>query len=267
MQSQPDDTAKIQAYVQSRFAPVAEAYITSATHAQGADLSHMLALAALCGSEQVLDVATGGGHTALAFAPLVRHVIASDLTWQMLTTARQHITAQGITNVGYCRALAESLPFAAARFDRVTCRLAAHHFADIQAFVREAAHVMRPDALLLIADHIGLDDPDLDAFMDRFERWRDPSHVRAYTLAEWSSMLTSVGLEIEHSEQRMGEPYEFTSWTARMRMPDAECTHLERWLLEAPAPYRTFFDIIGANGRIISLRSHFGVIMARKSSR
>lgn len=72
---------------------------------------------------------------------------------------------------------------------------------------------MRPDTLLLIADHIGLDDPDLDAFMDRFERWRDPSHVRAYTLAEWSSMLTSVGLAIELAS---------SAWVSHMNLPPGQ---------------------------------------------
>ena len=37
---------------------------------------------------QVLDVSTGAGHTALIFAPRVAHVIASDLTPEMLDTAR-----------------------------------------------------------------------------------------------------------------------------------------------------------------------------------
>lgn len=256
---QPDT---IKAFVQSQFAPVARAYVTSATHAHGADLPRLIELAAPTGSEYVLDVATGGGHTALAFAPHVRHTVASDLTQEMLIAARQHIAAQGVRNVSYGRAAAEALPFAAACFDLVTCRVAAHHFADIRAFVREAARVLRPGGRLIVSDHIGLEDADLDAFMDRFERWRDPGHVRAYSFAEWHQFCAEAGLSVAHREDFPWEPYDFASWTARIRMPESERAALEQWLLAAAPRYRDFFQITIRDGQVVSLRSTFGILVA-----
>lgn len=260
-----NNSPAIQALAQAQFAPVAAAYVTSATHAHGADLARMVELFGPSGSEVVLDVATGGGHTALAFAPRVRHVVASDLTLEMLQAARQHIVAQQTANVVYCRAAAEALPFAVASFDLVTCRIAAHHFGDIRAFVAEAARVLRPGGRLLISDHIGLEDAELDAFMDRFERWRDPSHVRAYSYAEWQEFCAAAGLHVTYTEDDDREPYEFESWTARMRMPVAEREALERWLLAAPARCRDFFAIVAAEDRVVSLRSAFGLIVAHKA--
>jgi SAM-dependent methyltransferase len=251
----------------AQFAPVAGAYVRSATHARGADLARLRELAAPRSTERLLDVATGGGHTALAFAPAVRQVVASDLTREMLRAAREHIAAQGIANMYYCQAPAEALPFAAASFDLVLCRVAAHHFADIRAFVREAARVLRPGGRLLVSDHIGLEDADLDAFMDRFERWRDPSHVRAYSFAEWGAFCAAAGLDLAHTEDFFWEPYPFDEWTERIRMPAAERDALEAWLLAAPARYRDFFEITSANERIISLRSTFGVLLASKPAR
>lgn len=265
--SPSDHGASIKDLVQAQFAPVANAYVTSATHAAGVDLARLVTLAAPRGTERLLDVATGGGHTALAFAPQVRSAVASDLTLAMLLAAREHITAQNITNVTFCRNAAETLPFADASFDLVTCRIAAHHFADARAFASESARVLRPGGLLLISDHIGLEDPELDAFMDRFERWRDPSHVRAYTLAEWSAFFAGTGLQVEHTENDPREPYEFVSWTARMRMPADERDALERWLLAAPARFREVFAIVEEQGRVVSLRGHFGIIVARKGNR
>ncbi len=267
--SQPGDStadrrASIQDMAQAQFAPVASAYVTSATHAQGADLARLVALAAPTGGEHLLDIATGGGHTALAFAPYVRSVVASDLTMAMLNAARQHLATKNITNIGYCRAAAEALPFASASFDLVTCRIAAHHFADVSAFVAEAARVLRPGGRLLIADHIGLEDTELDAFMDRFERWRDPSHVRAYSYSEWHTLCAAANLRVDHTEDDLREPYDFASWTARMRMPDAERTALEQWLLAAPQRCRGFFAIVANDNHIVSLRGTFGIIVASK---
>lgn len=254
----------ISALVQAQFAPVAQAYVTSTTHAHGADLARLVELAAPNGNERLLDVATGGGHTALAFAAHVRSAVASDLTLAMLEAARRHITEQGATNVVYSRNAAEALPFAADSFDIVTCRIAAHHFADPRAFVAETARVLRRGGRLLISDHIGLEDPALDTFMNRFERWRDPSHVRAYSYAEWRAFCAAAGLHVEHTEDDPREPYEFAPWTARMRMSEAERDALERWLLEAPAHLREFFEVTERDGKVMSLRGTFGIIVAHK---
>jgi SAM-dependent methyltransferase len=260
----PPDQSAIKALAQAQFAPAARDYVTSATHASGADLARIVQLAGLTGRELVLDVATGGGHTALALAPSARHVIASDLTFAMLQAAREHLTAQGAANVSYLRAEAERLPFADAGLDLITCRVAAHHFADVRAFVRGSAAALRPGGLLIISDHIGIDDPELDQFMDRFERWRDPSHVRAYSYAEWRTFCAEAGLAVTHSEDDPREPYEFVSWTARLRMPTAERDALERWLLAAAPHFRERFEVVERDGRLVSLRGAFGIIVARK---
>jgi ubiquinone/menaquinone biosynthesis C-methylase UbiE len=258
------ENSSITTLVQSQFGPVAQSYVTSATHAQGNDLRRLVELAAPQGHERLLDVATGGGHTALAFAPYVAAAVALDLTLPMLQAARENITRQGSANITYCRAAAEELPFAARSFNLSVCRLAAHHFADARRYAAEVARTLQPGGLFLLADHIGLDDPELNAFMDRFERWRDPSHVRAYTLAEWQSFLEPVGLHIEHAEQGLARGgYPFAEWTARMRMADAERDALEQWLLAAEPRFRDFFAISAdETGRLVSLKGNFGIIVA-----
>lgn len=250
--------------VQSQFGPIANAYVTSSTHARGADLQRLLTLSEIQGDENLLDVATGGGHTALAFASHVRMVTAIDITEEMLHAASQHIESCGITNVFYCRAPAETLPFQDGCFDLVTCRVAAHHFSDVRSFTAEAARVLRPGGALLISDHIGLQDASLDAFMDQFERWRDPTHVRAYGFDEWHTFMDAVGLQIDHTEDFPWEPYDFVTWTERAQMPTSERIALEHWLLSAPVRFREFFQIVEQHDRLISLQSTFGIIVARK---
>jgi ubiquinone/menaquinone biosynthesis C-methylase UbiE len=255
----------ITSLVQQQFGQAAQDYVTSFTHAQGTDLQRLVELAEPQGHEVALDVATGGGHTALAFAPRVRHAVALDLTQPMLQAARSFIVEQGVSNVSYCRAAAEALPFADGSFDLSLCRVAAHHFAEPRRYALECGRTLRSGGRLLISDHIGLDDPELDAFMDRFERWRDPSHVRAYTFDEWRSFLEAAGLTVEHTEWYERDPYLFDSWTARMRMSDEDRDALGRWLLDAEPRYREFFRVGEENGRVSELYGTFGIIVARKN--
>src|SRR5205809_3910662 len=70
--------------VQQQFGAHAASYATSAVHAKGASLARLIELVKPARHWQALDVATGAGHTAAAFAPHVAGVIASDLTEEML---------------------------------------------------------------------------------------------------------------------------------------------------------------------------------------
>ena len=55
--------------VQQQFGAHAAAYATSSVHAKGASLGRLVELVRPQPSWQALDVATGAGHTAAAFAP------------------------------------------------------------------------------------------------------------------------------------------------------------------------------------------------------
>ena len=70
---------------QSIFAQRAAFYTTSAVHKDKVVLDRLVELAQVKPTDRVLDVATGTGHTAFAFAPHVREVIATDVTPEMLS--------------------------------------------------------------------------------------------------------------------------------------------------------------------------------------
>lgn len=207
-------TGTAQRLSQQRFGQFAEAYVTSAPHATGADLERLLALARPQPDWVMLDIATGGGHTVITFAPHVARVVASDLTPPMLEAAQAHITAQGVTNVTFRQAAAEDLPFDDADFDLVTCRIAPHHFADAARFVAEAARVLKPGGLLLVQDHLVAEEPLIARYTEAFEKLRDPSHNRAYTEDEWRAMFAAAGLKVSHAEPMVKE-LNYDAWAAR----------------------------------------------------
>ena len=138
------EDAKIKQLVQDQFGPVAQRYVTSHIHAHGDDLARMIELAQPRGDERVLDIATGGGHTALAFAPHVRAVVATDLTPRMLDAAAAFVREQGAANVTFELADAEALPFADASFDAVLACLVFEHIDAVDDAIGEIARVVRP---------------------------------------------------------------------------------------------------------------------------
>src|SRR5881394_747464 len=108
--------------VQQQFGKSAASYVTSPIHKDGKDLQKLVKLASIKGQEEVLDIATGGGHTANGFAPFVKKVTALDLTSEMLVAAEEFIKGNGHQNVEFIQGDAEKLPFSGASFDIVTCR-------------------------------------------------------------------------------------------------------------------------------------------------
>lgn len=250
--------------VQEQFGATAQSYVTSKGHAEGDDLARMIELAQPQAGDVALDIATGGGHTALALAPHVYEVVASDLTPAMLAAAEAFIRGRGAANVRFEPADAEALPFADSSFDLVTTRIAPHHFPRPQQYVREVARVLRPGGRFVLNDNMAPEDDELSAFMDRFERWRDPSHVCNYRASAWQAWFAQAGLAVAHTEPLRPKRYEFADWAARMRMPPAEQAALEQWLIAAPARCRAYFQIELAAGRVQALVGMYGMIVGRK---
>lgn len=259
-----DSKSPIKELVKQQFGAAAQNFVESPEHRQGADLVRLVEYAELTGSERVLDVATGGGHTALAFSRRAAEVVATDLTERMLAAAAAFLAESKATNVRTELADAEALPYPDASFDVVTARIAPHHFADPQRFVCEAARVLRPGGRFLLDDNMAPEDDELDAFMNRFEKWRDPSHVRAFRLSEWQRFVENAGMRIERVEPLARKRYGFRDWTDRMHMPASERDALAAWLLSAPRSAAEYFDIVVRDGHVESLCATFAILVARR---
>jgi len=224
--------------VQSNFGVAAADYVTSKVHASGKDLTWLVEVIAFTGTEQVLDVATGGGHTAFALAPHVAEVLALDLTRPMLEVAQKEATARQLHNIRFLEGDAQQLPCEDARFDIVACRKAAHHFPYVHQAVREWARVLKPDGKLLLVDSISPEEPEIDVFLNEIETLRDPSHVRNYQLSEWITFLTEAGF-IVSTTREWAILLDIPSWTQRMRTPTESIAIIEQRLRNAlPATHK-----------------------------
>jgi ubiquinone/menaquinone biosynthesis C-methylase UbiE len=220
--------------VQSQFGAHAQNYVTSLDHAKGESLSRMLELIAPQSHWRALDIATGGGHTALAFAPRVREVVATDITVEMLSAAEAFVREKGMSNISFREADACALPFGEGEFDLVTCRLASHHFPDCAQFVREMARVLKPDGLAAMIDNVVPPETIAARHINTFEKLRDPSHGWIYSAPDWEAFFSAAGLQVtalEVFQKRM----DFERHCDRMAVPAHTRQQLQAMLKHAPA--------------------------------
>ncbi len=250
--------------IQAQFGGSAERYVTSTTHASGDDLAQLADWAEGGPGRDALDVATGGGHTALALSPHYRRIVASDLTDPMLASAERFIRSQGVTNVEFERADAEDLPFPNAAFDTISCRIAPHHFARIERFVQEVARVLKTGGIFLLEDSVVPEEPALADWLNHAEALRDSTHVRSLKRSEWLTLLKGAGLQLE-AERIFPKPHPFASWLDRSRTPEAAADATTAFFLDAPAAARTAFEIaIAPDGTVESYTDEKIVLKARK---
>lgn len=252
------------AQVQSQFGKHAAAYVSSASHAKHSDLDRLIAIAQPEPDWCVLDIATGGGHTALKFAPYVKRVIAADLTFKMLQAAHENIIQQA-KNVFYVQTDAEHLAFPEDTFDLVTCRIAPHHFPDVFRFMQECTRVLKPDGILLIQDHLLPDDEAAARYVDSFERLRDPSHFRAYADYEWRGLYLDAGLRILHTES-LTKSHKLIPWAERQSCTPQTITQLEILLMQAPLTVRNWLKPICVGTVDAAFNNHHFIISGQKDT-
>jgi len=150
----------------------------SPTHREGPDLDLVVEWCEPAEGVDALDVATGGQHVARRLREQGAKVVTID-------------PAPGMQPDVISRA--EEIPFADGSFDVVACRIAAHHFDDVAASVREMGRVTRDR--VVVQDNLFQGDA-----MEEAEKLRDPSHVRRYSEAEWRSFFEDAGLEVDRLE-------------------------------------------------------------------
>lgn len=219
--------------VRRQFGTHANAYATSAVHAQGESLARLTALTQPQRDWIVLDVSTGAGHTALAFAPFVARVVATDLTPQMLDAARRLSTERKISNVEFTPADAHALPFDDDMFDLVTNRIALHHYPDARKAVREMARVCKRGGTVALVDNVTPPDEQTSAYINHFEELRDPSHHWAHPLGRLEAFFTDARLVVEFHECLKKE-MELAPWAKRMGVGEEMVARLRALVLEAP---------------------------------
>jgi SAM-dependent methyltransferase len=218
--------------IQESFTAQGEAFATQPWTADEERIGRLVKAARLSGNERVLDIATGPGLIAEAFAKAAREVVGVDLTEAMLAIAEARRKERKIENLSFRSGDVQQLPFEAGEFDVVVCRFAFHHFEDPERVLSEMTRVSRKNGLVLVEDMIGSEHPERRAYQDRFEKLRDPSHTKTLSLSGMLGLFRVAGLEAETVTMGNDLQPEVERWMATTKPPAEKAMEIRR-LLEA----------------------------------
>ncbi len=73
--------------------------------------------------------------------------------------------------------------------------------------------MLKPGGVFAVVDNV-VPDGSVGDYINAFERFRDPSHLRAWTMAEWRAALKTAGLAVSHEEE-IPKTMEFRPWASR----------------------------------------------------
>lgn len=212
--------------VRESFTIQAKTFVTNPWVTDEERIRRLVAAAQLKGDERVLDVATGPGYIAEAFARSAREAVGVDLTAAMLAIAEERTRERGISNLSFQIGDVTHLPFESEEFDVVVCRLAVHHMPNPAQVVHEMARVCRVEGTVLVEDIYSSEHAERAAYQDRWEKLRDPSHVRTLPISEFLHLFCDAGLETD----------------SILTFEDL-CPEVERWLVTTKTPPGTAAEV------------------------
>jgi len=201
--------------VRKKFGQRASEYRFSSTHGNPMDLERMINLIKPTSDDIALDVATEGGHTAIALAKYVNQVVAIDITPEMLAEAKMASNQEGISNITFRVEDVHNLNISDCQFDIVASRFAVHHFSDVNRALREMCRVLKPGGKFYILDCSVFDGEEPEKEINLIELLRDSSHQCSYSPRLWHQLLEKLPLTIDHTSL-LKEQYELPRWFDRM---------------------------------------------------
>jgi len=120
--------------------------------------------------------------------------------------------------------------------------------------------VLKAGGTLAVVDNVVPVGPVGD-YINAFERLRDPSHLRAWTMAEWREAIKKAGFAIGHEEE-LDKRMEFKSWA--QRYDDVMKALLRAMLTQlAPEVKQALNPEDGADGLYFHLRE--GLFIAKRA--
>lgn len=180
------------ANILDQFTRQAEAFAGTSGISDPESLDRIVALAGATSADVVLDVGCGPGIVVAAYARVARRVTGIDLTPAMLDQARLRQRQRSLTNVQWVQGDMLRLPFPDACFSIVNSRFALHHCPQPLPMLLEMRRVCRPGGRVVVTEAAPA--PAKVAAYNAAEKLRDPSHERAFSLAELVAWFAAAAL-------------------------------------------------------------------------
>jgi len=220
-----DSAAEIPAWRRRR----AQAYARNPIVRRPVLRSRFVRFAGVLAGQNVLDVGTGPGFSAFAFARRAAKVTALDWRAELLDLARREKDRRRLKNVTFVEAKPDALPFPEGSFDIVASAAAVHHFTNAGTALSEMARVCNDGGSVVIEDLVTSEQGIRARYHNRLERLRDRSHQRLLALSELLSLLGQAGLTVRRVEVQ-DSIREYNEWVSVTRPPPRRSEHIRRLL-------------------------------------
>lgn len=150
----------------------------------------------------VLEIGCGTGSTALAHAPYVKHIRATDLSTRMIEIAKDKATAAGIGNVTFEALPVDALDVPDASIDVVMAHSVLHLLEDKEQVVADIRQMLKPGGIF-VSNTACIGDMMLPLRLiipiGRFLRLFPL--VKVFSAAELKGSFDNAGFDIEYEWQ------------------------------------------------------------------
>ncbi|MBL3558566.1 MULTISPECIES: class I SAM-dependent methyltransferase [Marinobacter] len=150
----------------------------------------------------VLEFGCGTGSTALAHAPCVKDILATDISGKMLEIASQKAREAGVENVRFQQGTLESLELKPESFDAVLGLNILHLLENAEAAVSRVYEVLRPGGIFVSSTALVADIMVLwRVLIPAMQMVGLAPFVNRFTRETLVLMLTNAGFSIEYEWQ------------------------------------------------------------------
>ena len=149
---------------------------------------------------QVLEIGCGTGSTAVAHAPYVGHIHATDISAKMLSIAREKASAEGLANISFEQASLCDLEGKAASWDVILGLSVLHLLPDMDRDIARAHTLLKPGGVFVTSSPCIADMSTAFRFVAPLFKWLPflPS-VIVFSRVDLEASLEKAGFTIESS--------------------------------------------------------------------
>ena len=150
----------------------------------------------------VLEIGCGTGSTAIAHAPYVRHILATDLAPRMIEIAKDKAKEAGIDNVTFEASSVDALDVPDASIDAVMAHNLLHLLEDRDAAIADIHRMLRPGGVFVSSTAcIGDLTPLLRLIVPLGRFLRLFPLVKIFSATDLKRSLDNAGFDIDHEWQ------------------------------------------------------------------
>lgn len=151
---------------------------------------------------EVYEYGCGTGSTAIAHAPYVKHILATDLSANMIEIARGKAAEAGVNNVTFGREVLDGAPDPADRYDMVMAHSILHLLEDRDAAIARSWRLLKPGGVFVSSTACLSDGMAWFRYIAPPARWLGLiPYVGFFSRQNLKDAITAAGFRIDHEWQ------------------------------------------------------------------